>query len=280
VVTAYTAKTLPEALELCKNERLIPFAGGTDLMVRRRSWSGTHSHFEYPALFIGGLTELQWIHCKADTLIIGSAATLATILENQDVPQILKEALSVMASPAIRNVATLGGNICNASPAGDTLPPLHALEAALVIQNSAGSRELPVADFIKGPGQTDLKAEELLTEIHIPLKRFNCQYYKKVGTRKADALSKVSFAGLAEVSGGVVADIRIALGAVAPRVVRDLAAEAFLKGKKTIDLPKLIPEFKQFYSGQIRPIDDQRSNAAYRSEISYRLIEYFITQLK
>jgi xanthine dehydrogenase FAD-binding subunit len=279
VVESWAPKTLVEALELRKNQRLIPLAGGTDLMVRRRSWAGTIPNFEYPALFIGGVAELQAIHRKADIVVIGSAATLAAILENRDVPEILKKALRVMASPAIRNAATLGGNICNASPAADTLPPLHALGATLVLQSSAGRREMPVWEFIKGPGQTDLKADELLTTVNISLENFNKLYYKKVGTRKADALSKVSFAGLARTADGVVQELKIALGAVAPRVVRNAAAENFIKGRKIGDLTRCLPELKQLYAEQIRPIDDQRSDAAYRSEISYRLIEDFISSL-
>jgi xanthine dehydrogenase FAD-binding subunit len=280
MVESLFPKTLAEALELRKTHQLIPFAGGTDLMVRKRSWAGTLPNFDSPVLFIGGLAELKEIRCHDGILTIGSAVTLTALFEHQDVPEILKHAIAVMASPAIRNAGTLGGNICNASPAGDTLPSLNVLGASLVLQSSKGQRVLSVSEFIIGPGKTDLKADELLVAVNIPLENFNHCYYKKVGTRKADALSKVSFAGLARTSNGVVEEVKIALGAVAPRVVRNLAAEDFIKGQKISELPKLMPELKKFYIEQIKPLDDQRSKAAYRSEVSYRLIEYFLTELK
>jgi CO/xanthine dehydrogenase FAD-binding subunit len=279
MVEMATPRTLMEALEIRKNYQVIPFAGGTDLMVRRKAWAGTLPRFEYPALFIGDIAELKGIQITDGILTIGATATLAAIMEYETTPEILKQAIAEMASPAVRNAGTLGGNLCNASPAADTLPPLYALGASLILQNLSGRREIPVAEYIQGPGKTDLKEDELLVAVNIPVDRYNIIYYKKVGTRKADALSKVSFAGLARTVNGVVEDIRITLGAVAPRVVRSLETESLIKGKKVSDLPKLISEIKKNYEQQIRPIDDQRSNAAYRSMVAYRLIEYFIAHL-
>jgi CO/xanthine dehydrogenase FAD-binding subunit len=276
MVEMMAPKTLAEALELLNNHRLTPYAGGTDLMVRKRSWAGTIPRFEQGTLFIGEIASLKTIQSNQENLTIGAAATLAAILEHQKVPQILKQAIVGMASPAIRNAATLGGNICNASPAGDTLPPLYALNASLILESALGCRQLSVAEFIKGPGQIDLKGNELLVAINIPVNTYNRSFYKKVGTRKADALSKVSFAGLARTADGVVEDIRMALGAVAPRVVSNLKVEEFIKGKRLSDLSELLPEIKEFYKDQIQPIDDQRSSAVYRTMVSMRLIEYFI----
>jgi CO/xanthine dehydrogenase FAD-binding subunit len=276
----FTPKTLSEALDILNSERTIPFAGGTDLMVRRRSWSGTNPNFEYPALFIGELKELKEIHINNNMLEIGAAAPLADLLEHPEVPEILKQAIRVMASPAIRNLATLGGNICNSSPAADTLPPLTVLGATVVLQSKSSRREVSVSEFIKGPGQNDLKENELLSSIHLSMEKYNYRYYKKVGTRKADALSKVSFAGLARTSGGIVDEVKIAIGAVAPRIVTSPQAEKLMKGKPIQDLVLRWPEIRQMYQESIRPIDDQRSTAAYRNEVASRLIEYFITQLK
>ncbi len=279
-MVTFTPKTLSEALEILHTERVVPFAGGTDLMVRRRSWSGTSPDFEYPALFIGNLEELKEVVKKGDILEIGAAASLGELLEHPEVPEILKQALKVMASPAIRNLGTLGGNICNSSPAADTLPPLTVLDATLVLQSKEGRRQVPIGEFIKGPGRNDLKENELLSAVRLSLRDYNHSYYKKVGTRKADALSKLSFAGVARTTGGIIHEVKIALGAVAPRVVVSVQAEELLKGKSIGDLSKVLPEFKQIYEEYIRPIDDQRSTAAYRNEVSFRLIEYFITQLK
>jgi xanthine dehydrogenase FAD-binding subunit len=279
MVDTITPKNLAEALALRKNDQVIPFAGGTDLMVRRRGWAGTLPGFESPVLMIGEIPELKEIRLRDGILTIGSAATLTSIMEHQAVPEILKRAAAEMASPAIRNMGTLGGNVCNASPAADTLPALYALESSLLLQSISGRREAPIEDFIKGPGRTSMTDDELLVAVNIPINDFTSEYYKKVGTRRADALSKVSFVGLARTSNGVVEDIRIALGAVAPKVARSREAEALFKGKKISELPKLINEAKNFYANVIQPIDDQRSNAVYRRTVSLKLIEHFITQV-
>lgn len=273
-------KTLNEALEYRAQYKAVPFAGGTDLMVRRKNWAGTLPKFDAPVLMIGGLSELKNITAENDFLHIGAASTLADIAANESVPDILRMAVKQMASPGIRNMGTLGGNICNASPAGDTLPVLYALSASITLRSVEGGRELPITKFITAPGCTDLKEGELLTEISIPLARFSNVYYRKVGTRKADALSKLSFAGLADVSEGKIKDVRIAFGAVAPTVVRSAGAENLLTGVKLSDLPALLPQVKDIYSRFIRPIDDQRSSAVYRKEVSLRLLEDFLLGLK
>lgn len=279
MVEAITPKTLAEALAIRRDRRVTPFAGGTDLMARRRSWAGTLPAFEEAPLFLGGLEELRAIRLEDGVLRIGAAATLTDILEHRAAPEILKRALAEMASPAIRNVGTLGGNICNASPAADSLPPLYALGASVLLQNAAGARELPIEAFVTGPGQTDLHHDELLAAVLVPLDGYGIVYYRKVGTRKADALAKVSFAGLAKLADGRVEEVRMALGAVAPRVVRSREAEDLCRGKRVADLPGLMAEIKAAYAGRIRPIDDQRSSAAYRGAVSLRLVEYFLNGL-
>lgn len=283
MVNAFIPQTLAEALAIRQNHPAVPLAGGTDLMVRKRSWAGTLPGFEQPVLLIGAVPGLREVNLRDGVLTIGAAATLASLAEHPAVPEILKRAVAEMASPAIRNTGTLGGNICNASPAADTLPPLYVLDATLVLESSrergAGRRAVPVTEFITGPGRTVLRDDELLTAVQIPVENFQHEYYKKVGTRKADALSKASCAALAKTEGGVVTEVRIALGAVAPRVVRSKAAEEFLKGKEVAALPGLWPEIRKYYEPDIRPIDDQRSSAAYRSAVSFRLIEYFISQI-
>ncbi len=280
MVDTFIPETLEEALEYQAQHKAVPFAGGTDLMVKRKNWAGTLPEFDAPVIMIGGLGELKNITSKNGFLRIGAAATLADIAANESVPEILRLAVKQMASPGIRNMGTIGGNICNASPAGDTLPPLYALDASVKLKSAGGSREATVAKFITGPGCTGLKEGELLTEISMPLTRFSNVYYRKVGTRKADALSKLSFAGLADVAEGKIEDIRIAFGAVAPTVVRSVGAENLLTGVKLSDLPALLPQVKDIYSRFIRPIDDQRSSAVYRKEVSLRLLEDFLLGLK
>jgi xanthine dehydrogenase FAD-binding subunit len=276
MVETFIPKTLKEALEYRDENMAILFAGGTDLMVRRKSWAGTLPKFESPVLIIGNLRELKGCAAENSVLRIGAAETLADIAANEAVPEILRLAVKQMASPGIRNMGTLGGNICNASPAGDTLPVMYALNTAVILQSVKGKRELALSQFITSPGKTGLQDDELLTEVCIPLKEFSNVYYRKVGTRKADALSKLSFAGLANINDGKIEDIRIAFGAVAPTVVRSVEAENLLKGIDLADLPVLMPQIKDIYSRFIRPIDDQRSSAAYRKEVCMRLLEDFL----
>ncbi len=278
-MVTYRPRTLEEALNLLQDIKTIPFAGGTDLMVKYRSWAGTLPQLQAPVLWLGEIKELKGIHQSGDTLVIGSMETLASILASPAAPELLKYAIAQMASPSIRNMGTMGGNICNASPAGDTLPPLYVLDASVLLRSSAGERTLPIAEFITGPGKTALRKDELLTEIHIPIREYNKRYYRKVGTRKANALSKLSMAGLADIRDGVIEDVRIALGAVAPTVVRSIEAEKTLQGRNVKEIFAMIPEAITTYSELITPIDDQRSNAAYRKTVSLRLIEDFLNHL-
>lgn len=276
MVSALNADTLEEALEIRAFQKVIPFAGGTDLMVRKKSWAGTLPAFDLPVLFIGNLDALKGCRSEDGTLRIGAAEKLADITGNPAVPEILRLAVKEMASPSIRSMGTIGGNIMNASPAGDTLPALCALDATVTVQSTAGSRELPIGQFILGPGKTALNGDELLINVNIQVRDYSRAYYRKVGTRKADALSKVSFAGLADIKDGRVETLRIAVGAVAPTVVRSEEAEGMLEGKTAREIPALLPEILEIYARLIRPIDDQRSSAEYRKKVSLKLIEDFI----
>jgi xanthine dehydrogenase FAD-binding subunit len=279
MVDLFSPMTLHEALTIRSAQPVIPFAGGTDLMVRRRSWSGTLPHFDQAVLWLGKIKELQGIAWEDGLLTIGAGTTLAELIQDARVPEILRQAARGMASPGIRNLATLAGNICNASPAGDTLPPLWIFDAAVVLQSLAGQREAPVEEFLQGPGRIDLAPAELVVKVKIPVADLPLTVYKKVGTRKADALSKASFAGLARTADGRVAEVRIALGAVAPKVIRNRKIEAALAGKPLREVQEMIPEVLREYSSLIQPIDDQRSNAVYRRKVTLRLIEDFLKRL-
>jgi CO/xanthine dehydrogenase FAD-binding subunit len=266
---------LNEALEVLKEEECIIFAGGTDLMVKRKRWSGVEPGFDKPVLFIEGLKEISEIRVEGNMLSIGGATPISMIINNPLVPDFMKPIFSQMASPAIRNTATLGGNICNSSPAGDSLPLLYALDAVLVLQKSGHRREVAVQDFIKGPGRNIAESCEILTEAKIPIPDFDAYEYRKVGTRKSTALSKLSFMGCAKVKEGKISDIRLAFGAVGPTVVRDREMEKKII-EMSLDGPVDIHEIKNMYSRVINPIDDQRSSARYRKETALRLLEDFI----
>lgn len=276
MVMVYRPENLQEAIAIRGQENALLLAGGTDLMVRQRSWSGVGPNFSRPVLLIAHLTELRHIWVNGESIVIGASATLNEILGHPDIPIYIKQPLSKMASPAIRNVATLGGNICNASPAGDSLPMLYALEAVLTLQSASGSRQVAVDQFITGPGSNSLADDEILTSITIPVRDYNLAYYKKVGTRKANAISKLSFYGLASLRQGRVEDIRISLGAVGPTPVRSREAEALMRGAYRGELPELIEAVREIYRGIIKPIDDVRSTRSYRLNTAMRILDYFI----
>lgn len=276
MVEALRPAKLKEALQSIENGDKTILAGGTDLMVRKKRWSGVIPNFEKPVVFIGNIAELKELKLQRENIIIGAGCTFTDLIESDIVPEFIKTSALNVASPAIRNIATIGGNICNASPAADILPPFYAAQAILVIESLNSRREIPVENFIKGPGKTDLKPNEILTEIIIPNKVFNRAMYKKVGTRKATALSKLSFTALADIQAGYIKDIRMAFGAVAPTVVKSLELEDSLKGLTKDDAVKMLPEILEGYSKIIRPIDDQRSTAIYRKSVSLNLIEDFI----
>jgi len=279
MVTTYIPNDLQEALAIKDAEHdVIVLAGGTDLMVRYHGDQGLLPRFENSVLFIGQLATLQQIEKRGNMLSIGAACRLRDLLEHPDVPEIIKKAVREMASPAVRNRGTIGGNICNASPAGDTLPPLYALGASMLIKNFAQSREVPIHSFIMGPGKVDLRQNELLIAIQIPLDTYNVLLYKKVGARKADAISKLSFVGMAKTADLMIEDVRIAFGAVGPRVVRAPELERLLIGKSIAKAREVFLLVKDGYSTLIQPIDDQRSNRKYRKTVSLNLLENFLTE--
>jgi xanthine dehydrogenase FAD-binding subunit len=280
LVEAHIPQNYKQALELIGSKRLVPVAGGTDLMIKSLGHDGGAADLMKPALFIGHLEELKKIEADGNFISIGAACTYTRILEDLNVPDILKTVVSRLATPAIRNAGTIGGNICNASPAGDTLPVLYALDASVVLEGKSGARSVPIGDFITGPGETAIKDDELLKEVVIPIKGYDIVFYRKVGTGAANSLSKVSFTGLADVSKGIVNDIRISFGAVAPTVVRSKKIEDLITGKKTRVIQSIIPELCNLYSALIDPLDDQRSTARYRKAVSLRLLEYFIRSLQ
>ena len=279
MVTAYQPRTLEEALAIRSERQAIALAGGTDLLVRYRSWSGTLPSIERPVLFLNRVDALKAIDRSELAITIGAAVTLTELLETPALPPDLRSAISQMASPAIRNAATLVGNICNASPAADTLPSLYAADAIVRLQRPGGQRDLPIRAFITGPGQTDLAGDELLTAIQIPITPFNRVTYRKVGTRKANALSKLSFVGLARIEASSVQDIRIAFGAVAPVIVREPAFESLLTGMPLSDVPAHADAVCRHFAERITPIDDQRSTASYRKTTALRLLADFLNRL-
>ena len=279
MVEAFYPSDLQEALNIRSEKKALPFAGGTDLMVKYRSWSSLSPAIDRPALFIDKIKDLQTLFLNMGILSIGAGVTLARICSSRDVPEILARAAESVAAPAIRNRATIGGNICNASPAGDTLPPLYALDSKIKIASKGkGERIIPIEEFIKGPGKTSLEDDELALEIIIPDRYFPVSCFRKVGTRKANALSKLSFTAIADLRGNKVLEIRIAFGAVGPTVVRSRDLEKTFEGKTVEELkePQFLEKILKDYSQLINPISDQRSTSEYRKKVCLNLLRSFL----
>ncbi|WP_428818024.1 FAD binding domain-containing protein (plasmid) [Clostridium butyricum] len=280
-VDGYLPKTINAALQILNSENVILYAGGTDLMVRYKNETSLLPIFDKNILYIGQIDELKKVYENDEEIVIGAGCTLASLLRNEHVPEILKKAIRGAASPAIRNMGTIGGNICNASPAGDTLPVLYSLNSRCSVISEGLERTINIEDFIYGPRRTVLEKNEMLKSITIPKENFNIVHYEKVGARKASAISKLSFAGLCNVENGRVQDLRISFGAVGATVVRLKEAENLIIGRQINTLDKFIKEAIEIYDKNINPIDDQRSTAQYRKIVVMNLIKYFFyTEIK
>ncbi|WBW95091.1 FAD binding domain-containing protein [Oceanirhabdus sp. W0125-5] len=285
MVNSFIPSTLDETLELLnKHNNITIIAGGTDLMVRNKRWSGTVPKFNDNILLVDNINDLRDVHFDDEFIKIGSGITLTEIAENKRLPSILRVAAEEMASPAIRNIATIGGNIINASPAGDLLPPLYALDSKLVIKSTSSTRIVPIKDFITGPGKTIIEKNELLVSILFENYNITYDYYKKVGTRNSTALSKLSFCGV-KIKKGEKEEVRIAFGAVAPTIVKSerienqILDELLKDANKIINVKHINEKIIKEYDKLISPITDQRSTKEYRRITSLKLLEDFLTRV-
>jgi CO/xanthine dehydrogenase FAD-binding subunit len=275
-----TLSSLADALALLKREPGVwkPFAGGTDLMVLLEAGKLPHRNY----INIWGLQELRGIEVTDAHITLGALTTYTEVQAHpvlQSEFPMLCQAASETGGLAIQNRGTLGGNIVNASPAADSPPALLVYDAEIEIVSSDGARWLPYQGFHTGYKQMLIRPDELLARIRLPRNtRSATHYYRKVGTRKAQAISKVCLAALAKLEQDQISDVRIALGSVAPVVVRCVQTEDALRGR-TPDA-ETIKSACATLSQEISPIDDIRSTADYRLQVSINLLTDFLTQLR
>ena len=279
MINHFIPKNLSEALDILSNHDCYILAGGTDLMVQKHRSSGLLPTFEKDILYISNLEDLNYIKNDEKGIHIGATTKYRDILKNKYVPQMLKDVVSELASPNIRNMATLAGNIGNASPAGDTLVPLYLLDASLILSSKNGNRELLVKDFIKGVRKTDRQKDELITEILIPHIEYKYKWVK-VGSRAAESITKVSFLGAYKVEEGKIKDMRIAFGSVGVTVIRNHKIESELIGLKLNEIDAQIPKILKKFDAIINPITDQRSTKDYRKKVAMNLLENFLKNIK
>ncbi len=270
-------RTPAEAVRLLgRHPEALPLAGGTDFMV---GWNAGLLNGR-TVLDLSPLRDWEKIRRTRAGLEIGALATHARLRDDERVRSafpLLAESASVIGAAAIQNRGTLGGNIANASPAGDTFPPLSVYEAVVRTVSPDGERREGILDVFAGPKATTLRPAELIAAVEVPFlpKRPTRQLFRKVGTRAAQALSKTVAAGLLWLDRkGRVEELRFALGAMAPTVRRLRAAEAFVAGRRLT--PATVDRAVELLAEDVSSIDDVRSTAAYRLAVSRALLRGFL----
>lgn len=274
-----TPRSLTAALKLLREEagQWQPFAGGTDLMVLFEAGSLPPGKF----LNLWQLDELRERVVDNHFVTLGALTTYTQVLAD---PILAKEFPNLTAAAratgavAIQNRGTLGGNIANASPAADSPPALLVYDAQLELVSAHETRWVPYAEFHLGYKKTVLRDDELISRVRLPrATKGRHHYYRKVGTREAQAISKVCLAGVIRVGKTGVSEVKIAVGSVAPTVLRCHKTENWLKGKTLT--PQLIAEARMLLVQEIAPIDDIRSTGTYRRAISGALLTEFLERV-
>ncbi|HYN86725.1 MAG TPA: xanthine dehydrogenase family protein subunit M [Pyrinomonadaceae bacterium] len=271
---------LGEALELMADGAGAwrPFAGGTDLMVLFESGRLAHKKF----VSIRRLEELRGVEESETHVTLGALTTYAEVRASATLRSefpVLARAAAETGGLAIQNRGTLGGNIANASPAADTPPGLLAYGAQVELLSASGARWVEYAEFHTGYKQSVMRPDELISRVRLPRTRADAaHYWRKVGTRRAQAISKVCLAGYAETDGGRVREVRIGLGSVAPVPLRCRRTEEALRGREleaaTLD------EAARVLAEEVAPIDDIRSTARYRRRVAANLLRDFLTSVR
>jgi len=274
-----TPRDLTETLDRMAKEPGVwkPFAGGTDLMVLLEAGKLPRKKF----LNIQNLAELRGIETSADHVTLGALTTYTEVRRHEILARefpLLCRAAAETGSVATQNRGTLGGNIANASPAADSPPALLVYDAEIEIVSASGVRWIPYQQFHRGYKQMDLQPAELIRRVRVPRnKNAWRQYFRKVGTRRAQAISKVCFAAAARMDPGRIGDVRIVLGSVAPTALRAVRTEEVLRGQRPE--PAILKVAQEALAREIAPIDDMRSTLRYRRTVARNLLAEFIESL-
>lgn len=271
-----TAVCFPETLDglfslLATDPQSRIMAGGTDLLVALRNAG------DKPRQIIGleQIPALAEIHEQPDDgVCIGACVSFSRIAQNPILQKrypLLVHAAATVGGPAIRNMATIGGNIVTASPAADSLPALYLLDAQLELRSAAGKRTLPITEFITAPRRIMLQPGEIITRIILPPQDWTIQHFEKVGRRKSLAIAVASMAAVVKLAdNGTVSAARFAWGSVGPTVVRCPAAETLLVGQPLSE--ELLGEAAALVQATVTPIDDIRASADYRRTVAGNLL--------
>lgn len=275
VETCYIPQSLDEALKLRKEKQCHPLAGGTDLMVQYRKGTDVTPAFPFCVMIISNLKELKGIRVLEDGSVrIGAGVTASEIAESELVPWHVRQAAGRMGAVSLRNIATIGGNLGNASPKGDLPQPLILLDAWILLAREDGLRKMKVDEFILGSKKTALRDDEIIYAVEIPKVDYTYAYYHKVGTRRANAISKLSLSALMSVKDGIITDFRASTGAAGPKVVRDYASEALIRGRRIDAIAEVKEQFLEGWNGAISP----HAMPLYRRAATRNMLSYFLDE--
>ncbi len=262
---------IPESLEaacraLASADSFRALAGGTDLAVV----IADTLNMPEALVDISALRELNGMDFSQEGLVIRACTRIADIAAAEKLPLCLVQGASSIGSPQIRNLGTIGGNVCNASPCGDTLAPLVCLDAKFVLVSISGKREVPAEEFFLGPKKTVLKGGELLAEIKIDKRHLSgTSSFRMIGKRNGQVISQVNASVWLSLTGSTIEDIRAAVGSVAPVPLRLTATEAYLKGRKRGNID--FTEVGRIINTEIKPISDVRASEEYRRLVTVSL---------
>ena len=277
MVKHYIPRNLKEALKILEIHDCYIMAGGTDLMVAKHQRSGLLPNFDMDVCYIANLKELDYITEDENGVHVGAGTKFTDIEESELIPELLKQIIHELASPNVRNMATMAGNVANASPAGDSIVGLYLLDAELELVNVHGSRMVPIKDFILSVRKIARKSNELIKEIFIPHHDDLNTYWRKVGSRAAESISKVTFAGGYEVEDGRIKDLRFAFGSVYITCARDRKVEEKYIGMTVEELHNSVDNIIKDMSLYLTPITDQRSTKEYRYKVATNILKDFIS---
>ncbi|MCD6310320.1 MAG: xanthine dehydrogenase family protein subunit M [Candidatus Eremiobacteraeota bacterium] len=266
------AETLKEAFDRAieYSGDVFFLAGGTDLICKAKD------QIVPPGMWIDitGIKDLCKIEDRGNTIHIGSIVTHSDLTDNQLIKQyapVLADAASQVGSPQIRNRGTIGGNAGNASPAADCVTALYTMDTTIHLESPDGKNTMPIEDFFTGPGKTRIRKNEMITGFSFPKKEGIKGIYLKLGQRRALAISKVALALSCLLKDGILHDVKIALGAVAPTVIHASRCEELLEGKEIT--AEIIEKASKLVQQEACPIDDLRSTKEYRYNMTGVLLE-------
>ena len=269
----YLPEDMSSVLRILSDDPLARvYAGGTDLLAKNSGRAGDDG----PLVCLERVEELKGVSESGDEVRIGACTTHNEVIKDRLIEHyflLLSKAARSIGAPAVRNMGTIGGNICTASPAGDTLPPLYVFGAELELCSMQGKRRVKISDFIKGPGSTDLRQGEILLSVYLKKGHgFTFHHFEKVGQRKAMAISVASLAFAARLSAeGIIGEeARCAFGSVAPTVFTSGAVDRCFTGRP-IDAG-VLDEAAVLVRESVSPISDVRASREYRRTVAGNLL--------